>query len=63
MVVETDVQFLARMLLSVKEGDQVHGSDAMRLRDLANNGPGPVPHDPQGDTQIPAESLLRKTRS
>lgn len=40
---ETNIQFLARMLLVVREGHQMSKRDAMRLTDLANFGPGPVP--------------------
>jgi hypothetical protein len=47
MTPETDTQVLARMLLAVREGNQIHGSDAVRLTDLASNGPGPVPHEPE----------------
>lgn len=42
---ETNEQFLARMLLAYYEGRalQVEDHDLARLRDLAENGPGPVP--------------------
>lgn len=40
---ETNVQFLARMLLVIREGHQMSKIDAMRLTDLASFGPGPVP--------------------
>lgn len=40
---ETTDQFLARMLIAVREGHQIVQHDAQRLSDLAQYGPGPVP--------------------
>lgn len=40
---ETTEQFLARMLIAVREGHQIVQYDAQRLSDLAQYGPGPVP--------------------
>lgn len=40
---ETNDQFLARMILSTREGGQITNADAQRLSDLAQFGPGPVP--------------------
>lgn len=42
---ETNEQFLARMILAYYEGRalQMEDEDIARLRDLAENGPGPVP--------------------
>lgn len=40
---ETNIQFMARMLLVVREGHQMSRHDAQRLSDLANHGPGPTP--------------------
>jgi hypothetical protein len=41
--VETHTQFLARMLVSTREGQQITSKDAQRLSDLAQYGPGPIP--------------------
>lgn len=42
-VTETNDQFLARMILATREGGQITNADAVRLSDLAQFGPGPVP--------------------
>lgn len=41
--VETDIQFLARMLVAVREGEQIAQEDSDHLGNLANFGPGPYP--------------------
>lgn len=40
---ETVDQFLARMIIAVREGHQIGSHDSRRLSDLAQYGPGPVP--------------------
>lgn len=40
---ETDVQFLARMVLLTRESGQISSRDAQKLANLANFGPGPQP--------------------
>lgn len=35
---ESDIQFVARMLISHREGDQINGADARRLQELADFG-------------------------
>jgi hypothetical protein len=40
---ETNTQFLARMILSTREQHQINSSDARRLGDLAQFGPGGPP--------------------
>jgi hypothetical protein len=40
---ETDIQFLARIVLETYTLDSIAPSDEARLRALAENGPGPVP--------------------
>jgi hypothetical protein len=58
--IESDIQFLARMLLNTREGHQIAGQDIRRLQDLAAKGPGPVPptppesHSPQYPKTLPA---------
>jgi hypothetical protein len=44
--IESDVQFLARMLLNMREGHQIANQDILRLQSLAQFGPGPVPPTP-----------------
>ena len=53
---ESEVQFLARMLINTREGHQIAGQDIQRLQKLAEHGPGPVPPTPPeahmpGDTR------------
>jgi hypothetical protein len=36
--VETDIQFLARMMVATREGHQISSRDARRLNDLAEFG-------------------------
>jgi hypothetical protein len=43
MAAETDIQFLARMIVLVREGGQIGQFDAQKLAHLANFGPGPMP--------------------
>lgn len=40
---ESDIQFIARMLVMTREGSQITRYDSQRLADLAQFGPGPVP--------------------
>lgn len=35
---ESDIQVIARCLLSTREGDQISSADAQRLEDIANHG-------------------------
>lgn len=35
---ETDLQFVARMLVATREGDQLNGAEARKLNDLAQFG-------------------------
>jgi hypothetical protein len=40
---ESDVQFLARMLIATREQHQISSRDAQRMSNLAQFGSGPVP--------------------
>jgi hypothetical protein len=54
---ESDIQFLARMLLNTREGHQIAGQDLRRLQNLSQFGSGPVPptppevHNPRNPSQ------------
>lgn len=54
--IETDVQFLARMLVAVREGEQIATEDADKLGHLANYGPGPYPQAIPEATGAPSAS-------
>jgi hypothetical protein len=57
--IESDIQFLARMLINTREGHQISGEDIRRLQNLSQFGPGPVPptppeaHRPQNPRLVP----------
>ena len=40
---ESDIQFLARMILMTHENNQIMRADSRRLANMAQFGPGPVP--------------------
>ena len=40
---ESDIQFMARMLVMTREQNQINSADAQRLSNLAQFGGGPVP--------------------
>lgn len=58
---ETDVQFLARMIMCTREGAQIPRDDADHLAHLANYGPGPYPmRTAQPPESTPVQGLIRE---
>lgn len=52
---DSDVQFLARMLLATRRGDQITSADGARLQSLADHGyirEGTVPVPGEDDSRI-----------
>jgi hypothetical protein len=56
---ETDVQFLARMLVSTREGQQIPGHDARRLNNLATYGDSLL----RGDAAAASTTMPEERRS
>jgi hypothetical protein len=55
MTPQTDIQFLARMVVATREGNQVSSTDARRLNNLAQFGDSSVPAEGAGETTLPEE--------
>ena len=56
---ESDVQFLARMIVATREGHQIPSADAQRLNNLAEFGDSL----PRGDATAGATTLPEERRS
>jgi hypothetical protein len=53
---DSDIQFLARMVVATREGHQIPGADARRLNNLAQFGDSlPRAEHAVGDTTLPEE--------
>jgi hypothetical protein len=58
-LIDTDTQFLARMILATREGHQISSFDAQRLGNLADFGPGPtttMPEERRDASKLPASA-------
>jgi hypothetical protein len=52
---ESDIQFLAKMIVATREGHQIPGADAQRLNNLATFGDSLPRGDQSSTTTMPEE--------